>query len=68
MRQMVFDLLLIPATSCECERVFSGARKTISDYRRRLGADIIKALECDRAWLHAKVTPRRYQDRAKSGN
>lgn len=54
-RQMAFDLLSIPATSCECERVFSGAKKTISDYRGRLGADIIEALECDGAWLRAKV-------------
>ena len=47
--------LSIPATSCECERVFSGAKKTISDYRGRLGADIVETLECDAAWLRAEL-------------
>jgi hypothetical protein len=52
---MVFDLLSIPVISCECERVFSGVKKTISDYRGQLGINIIEVLECDRAWLHVKV-------------
>jgi hypothetical protein len=52
---MAFDHLSIPATSCECERVFSSTKKTISDYRGGLGADVIKALECDAAWLRAEL-------------
>jgi len=49
--QMAFDLLSIPVMSAEVERVFSDTKLTISLQRTRLGADIIEAEECERAWL-----------------
>jgi hypothetical protein len=48
---MAFDLLSIPAMSGDVERVFSDVKLTISPQRTRLGADIIEAEECARAWL-----------------
>jgi hypothetical protein len=47
---MALEILSIPAMSTEPERVFSGAKITISDRRCRLGDDIIEALECCKSW------------------
>jgi hypothetical protein len=44
------EYLSIPAMSAEPERVFSGAKITISDRRCRLGDDAINALECLKSW------------------
>jgi hypothetical protein len=45
-----FDLLSCPAMSTECERVFSGAKRTITPERNRLSESIIEACECLKAW------------------
>jgi hAT family C-terminal dimerisation region len=50
---MAFDILSIPAMSAETERVFSGAKLTISPSRNRLGEDIIEATECLNRWYRA---------------
>jgi hAT family C-terminal dimerisation region len=47
---MALDLLSIPAMSAETERVFSGAKLTISPNRNRFGEDIIEATECLNRW------------------
>jgi hypothetical protein len=39
------NFLSIPATSCECERCFSKARRTISDDRNMLSAATIEACQ-----------------------
>jgi hypothetical protein len=44
--RMAVDILSIPAMSAEPERLFSGAKITITDRRNRLGSDMIEALEC----------------------
>ena len=51
--QMAYDLLSIPAMSAETERVFSGAKLTISPNRNRLAEDIIEATECLKRWYKA---------------
>jgi hAT family C-terminal dimerisation region len=51
MRQWAFDTLSYPATSYECERVFSSAKKLITPERNSLTDNIIKALECLKAWF-----------------
>jgi hAT family C-terminal dimerisation region len=51
MRQWAFDTLSCPATSCECERVFSSTKKLITPERNKLRDDIIEALECLKAWF-----------------
>ena len=47
--QMAIDILSIAAMSAEPERVFSGARRTISWDRARLGGNQIMKLECLKA-------------------
>lgn len=51
--QMAFDILSIPAMSSETERVFSGAKLTITPNRNRLNEDIIEATECLNRWNRA---------------
>lgn len=48
---MAADILSIPAMSSEPERLFSGAKITITDRRNRLGSDVIEALECLKSWF-----------------
>jgi hypothetical protein len=45
------DILSIPAILAELERLFSGAKITIIDYRNRLGIESIQAIECLKSWL-----------------
>jgi hypothetical protein len=49
-RQWAFDTFACPATSCECERVFSSAKRLITPDRNSLGDELIEALECLKAW------------------
>ncbi len=49
--QMAIDILSIPAMSDEPERVFSGARRTISWDRMQLGASNIEKTQCLKSWL-----------------
>ena len=42
--QMAFDLLSMPLMSAECERIFSKAKRFVTDDRARLNADIIEAM------------------------
>lgn len=48
---MALDVLSIPAMSAEPERLFSGAKITITDRRNRLGIESIEAIECLKSWL-----------------
>jgi hypothetical protein len=43
---MAIDILSIPPMSAEPERLFSSAKRTITDERHRLGASAIEAIEC----------------------
>lgn len=48
---MALDILSIPAMSAEPERLFSGAKVTITDRRNQLGIESIQAIECLKSWL-----------------
>ena len=48
---MALDILSISAMSADPERLFSGAKITITDRRNQLGIDTIEALECLKSWL-----------------
>jgi hypothetical protein len=48
---IALDILSIPAMSADPERLFSGAKITVSDRRNRLGIHTIEALECLKSWL-----------------
>ena len=52
---MAFDILLIPAMSDKLERVFSGARRTISWERMSLGVNTVKATECLKHWKRSGI-------------
>ena len=52
---MALDILLIPAMSADPERLFSGAKITISDCQNCLRIYTIQALECLKSWLRIQV-------------
>ena len=52
---MAIDILSIPAMSDEPERVFSGARRTISWDRAQLSPDNIERIECLKSWLRSDI-------------
>ena len=54
--KMAVDILLIPAMSADPERVFSGARRTISWDRMLLGAATIEKGECLKSWIQSGIT------------
>ncbi|KAF3763560.1 hypothetical protein M406DRAFT_261834, partial [Cryphonectria parasitica EP155] len=48
--QIAFDILSIPATSAECERVFSQGRLTMSSQRVRMKASTLEMLSWLKHW------------------
>ena len=54
---MALNILSIPVMSADPERLFSGAKITISDRRNRLGITTIQALECLKSWLKLVEIP-----------
>ena len=54
--KMATDILSIPAMSADPERVFSGARRTISWDRMLLGATTIEKGECLKSWIRSGIT------------
>ena len=48
--QLAINTLSIPASSAEDERVFSGARRTVSWERSQIGPTLLKQLECLKHW------------------
>ena len=53
--KMAIDILSIPAMSADPERVFSGARRTISWERMSLGVDTINIGECLKSWIYSGI-------------
>jgi len=53
--KMAVDFLSIPATSCECERCFSSAKRTITVDRNRLAPGTIEAVQLQKDWLKKGV-------------
>ena len=49
--QIACDFFSIPRTSCEYERCFSTARRTITDDRNRLQPSPIEAVQLQKNWL-----------------
>lgn len=48
---MAIDIFSIPAMSSEPERVFSGAKNTLSDNRASLTMSTIQATQCLKSWF-----------------
>ena len=53
--KMVIDIYFISAMSAEPERVFSGAKYTISDQRNSLKSETIELLKCLKSWFRLGV-------------
>ena len=55
---MAIDILSIPAMSDEPERVFSGARRTISWDRGQLEPETVEMTECLKHWKKSRILDR----------
>jgi hypothetical protein len=53
--KMALDILLIPSMSADPERLFLGAKISVSDRRNRLRIYTLEALECLKSWLKIEV-------------
>ena len=51
--QMAIDIMTIPASSCECERLFSELGDLLEPKRRKIGSQLLAALQCVRRWMKA---------------
>ena len=49
--KMAMDHLSVPATSCDCERCFSSARRTITCDRNLLSPATVEAIQLQKNWL-----------------
>lgn len=54
--KMAVDILSVPPMSAEPERVFSGARRTISWDRCQLGSSTVEKGECMKSWIKSGIT------------
>jgi hypothetical protein len=52
---MALDILSIPAMSAEPERVFSGARRTVSWERAQIGPETLERVECLKHWKKSGI-------------
>ena len=53
--RMAIDIYSVPAMSAEPERVFSGAKRTVSDSRGSLRSETIELLECLKSWFQLGI-------------
>jgi hypothetical protein len=51
--QFAIDILTIPASSCECERLFSELGDLLEPKRRAIGSESLAALQLIRSWTRA---------------
>jgi hypothetical protein len=49
--RFAIDILTIPASSCECERMFSELGDLLAPRRRNIGSQLLAALQCIRSWM-----------------
>jgi hypothetical protein len=51
--RLALDVLSIPASSCECERMFSELGDLLKPRRRSLGSRLLASIQCVRRWRRA---------------
>jgi hypothetical protein len=51
--RMAIDVLSIPASSCECERMFSELGDLLKPRRRQISPQLLAAIQCVRRWYRA---------------
>jgi hypothetical protein len=54
--RLAIDILTIPASSCECERLFSELGDLLEPRRRKIGAKLLAALQLIRSWVRRGFT------------
>lgn len=57
--RLALDVLTIPASSAECERVFSCTGDITEPQRRKMGSQLLAALVCVQRWTQAGFTTQR---------
>jgi hypothetical protein len=55
----------IPCTSCDCERAFRSAQRTITNNQNRLSGNTTKALQLQKNWLRRGTVKSYITDLAK---
>ncbi|KAI1681483.1 Serine/threonine protein kinase [Pyrenophora tritici-repentis] len=51
--KFAIDMLSIPGSSCECERLFSELGDLREPRRRSISPQLLAAIQCDRRWIRA---------------
>ncbi|KAI1531714.1 Dimer-Tnp-hAT domain containing protein, partial [Pyrenophora tritici-repentis] len=51
--KFAIDMLSIPGSSCECERLFSELGDLLEPHRRSISPQLLAAIQCDRRWIRA---------------
>jgi hypothetical protein len=51
--RFAIDILTIPASSCECERLFSELGDLLEPKRRQIGSELLAAFQLIRSWTRA---------------
>lgn len=51
--QFAIDILTIPASSCECERLFSELGDLLEPKQQAIGSKLLAALQLIRSWTRA---------------
>jgi hypothetical protein len=51
--RFAIDMLSIPGSSCECERLFSELGDLLEARRRNISPQLLAAIQCDRRWIRA---------------
>ena len=51
--QIAINVLSIPASSCECERMFSELSDLLEPRRRQISPQLLAAIQCVRRWHRA---------------
>jgi hypothetical protein len=54
--RLAIDILTIPASSCECERLFSEPGNLLEPKQRKIGAKLLAALQLIRSRVHQGFT------------
>ena len=54
--RLAIDVLTIPASSSDCERVFAGTGDILEPQRRKIGAQLLAALVCLQRWTRTGFT------------
>ena len=66
--RFAIDILTIPASSCECERLFSELGDLLEPKRRAISSELLAALQLIRCWTRAGYTYNARRDHDNSGD